>query len=73
MKGVETGVCQNNDDGTRTLVDSVILNKKRCSLTSQKVCFDLKRESLFNMIFFLVVGEIRGAEMPVDYLRCRNW
>ena len=22
MKGVETGVCQNNDGGTRTLVDS---------------------------------------------------
>ena len=28
MKGVETGVCQNNDGGTRTLVDSDILNKK---------------------------------------------
>ena len=28
MKGVETGVCQNNDVGTRTLVDSDILNKK---------------------------------------------
>ena len=28
MKGVETGVCQNNDGGTRTLVDSAILNKK---------------------------------------------
>ena len=28
MKGVETGVCQNNDWGTRTLVDSDILNKK---------------------------------------------
>ena len=28
MKGVETGVSQNNDGGTRTLVDSDILNKK---------------------------------------------
>jgi len=28
MKGVETDVCQNNDGGTRTLVDSDILNKK---------------------------------------------
>ena len=28
MKGVETGVCQHNDGGTRTLVDSDILNKK---------------------------------------------
>ena len=28
MNGVETGVCQNNDGGTRTLVDSDILNKK---------------------------------------------
>ena len=28
MKGVETGVCQNNEGGTRTLVDSDILNKK---------------------------------------------
>ena len=28
MKGVETGDCQNNDGGTRTLVDSDILNKK---------------------------------------------
>ena len=28
MKGVETGVCQKNDGGTRTLVDSDILNKK---------------------------------------------
>jgi len=27
MKGVEIGVCQNNDGGTRTLVDSDILNK----------------------------------------------
>jgi len=33
MKGVKTGVCQNNDGGTHTLVDSDILNK-------QKVCFD---------------------------------
>ena len=28
MKGVETSVCQNNDGGTPTLVDSDILNKK---------------------------------------------
>jgi len=28
MKGVETGVCQNNYGATRTLVDSYILNKK---------------------------------------------
>ena len=28
MKGVETGVCQNNDVGTRTHVDSDILNKQ---------------------------------------------
>ena len=28
MKGVETGVCPNNDGSTRTLVDSNILNKK---------------------------------------------
>jgi len=28
MKGVETGVCQNKNGGTRTLVDSDILNKK---------------------------------------------
>ena len=28
MKVVETGVCQNNDGGTRTLIDSDILNKK---------------------------------------------
>jgi len=28
MKGVETSVCQNNDGGTRTLVESDILNKK---------------------------------------------
>ena len=28
MKGVETGVCQNNDGGILTLVDSDILNKK---------------------------------------------
>jgi len=39
MKGVETGVCQNNDGDTRTLVDSAILNKKTFS-NSQKVCFD---------------------------------
>ena len=31
MKGVETGVCKNNDGGTRTLVDSDILNKKMFS------------------------------------------
>ena len=31
MKGVETGVCQKNDGGTRTLVDSNILNKKMFS------------------------------------------
>ena len=31
MKGVEIGVCQNNDGGTRTLVDSDILNKKMFS------------------------------------------
>ena len=28
MKGVETGVCQNKNGGTLTLVDSDILNKK---------------------------------------------
>ena len=28
MKGVETGVCQNNNGSTRTLVDSDILSKK---------------------------------------------
>jgi len=28
MKGVETGVCQNKNGGTRTLVDSDILNTK---------------------------------------------
>jgi len=28
MKDVETGVCQNKNGGTRTLVDSNILNKK---------------------------------------------
>ena len=39
MKGVETGVCQNNDGGTRTLVDSDILNKKDF-VASHKVCFD---------------------------------
>jgi len=39
MKGVETGVCQNNVGGTRTLVDSDILNKK----TSQKVCFQVEK------------------------------
>jgi len=27
MKGVETGVCQNKNGGTRTLVDSDMLNK----------------------------------------------
>ena len=27
MIGVETSVCQNNDGGTRTLVDSDMLNK----------------------------------------------
>ena len=54
MKGVETGVCQNNDGGTRTHVDSDILNKKICFLTSQKVCFDWKQDSLFNMIYFLL-------------------
>jgi len=31
MKGVETGVCQNNDGGTGTLVGSDILNKKMFS------------------------------------------
>ena len=31
MKGVETGVCQNNDGGTRMLVDGDILNKKDVS------------------------------------------
>ena len=36
MKGVETGVCQNNDGGTRTLVDSDILNKKDVLWTPKK-------------------------------------
>jgi len=31
LKGVETCVCQNNDGGTRTLVESDILNKKMFS------------------------------------------
>jgi len=37
MKGGETGVCQNNDGGTRTLVDSDILNKKDFSGLSQSM------------------------------------
>ena len=41
MKGVETGVCQNNDGGTRILVDS-------------EVCFDWKQDSLFNVIYLLL-------------------
>jgi len=52
MKGVETGVCQKW--GTLTLIDSVILNKTKYSLTSQNVCFDCKQESLFNMNYFLL-------------------
>ena len=28
--------------------------QKRCSLASQKVCFDWKQDSLFNMIYFLL-------------------
>jgi len=50
MKGVETGVCQNKNGGTRTLVDSDILNN--LFLTSENVFFDLKQDSLFNMIYF---------------------
>ena len=54
MKGVETGVCQNKNGGTRTLVDSDFIKHKRCSMTSENVCFDLKQDSLFNMIYFLL-------------------
>ena len=36
MKGVETGVCQINNGGTRTLVDSDILNKKDVLWPSKK-------------------------------------
>ena len=68
MKGVETGVCQNNDGGTRTLVDSDILNKKDF-VASHKVCFDWKQDSLFNMIHFLIEKVIRCAQMFVDCLR----
>ena len=46
MKGVETGVCQNNDGGTRTLADSDILNKtdvlrppKRYALIENKTVY----------------------------------
>ena len=39
MKGVETGVCQNNDGGTRTLVDSDILNKKDVLWPPKKYVF----------------------------------
>ena len=60
MKGVETGVCQNNEGGTRTLVDSDILNKKMFS--------DLPK-SLFNMINFLLEKVIRCAQMSADCLR----
>ena len=42
-----------NNDGTLTLVESDILINIRF-LTSHKVCFDWKQESLFNMIYFLI-------------------
>ena len=51
-----------NNGGTRTLVDSDILNKKRCYLTSPKVCFDWKQDSLFNMIYFLLEKVIRWLQ-----------
>jgi len=65
MKGVETGVCQNNDGGTRT---QWYFKQKRCSLTSQKVCYDWKQDSLFNMINFQLEKVIRYAQMSVDCL-----
>jgi len=55
-----------NNGGTHTIVDSDISNKKRCSLTSQKVCFDGKQDSLSNMIYFLLEKVIRCAQMLVE-------
>ena len=42
--------------------------QKRCSLTSQKVCFDWKQDSLFNTINFLLEKVIRCAQLSVDCL-----
>jgi len=58
-----------NNGGTLTRVDSDILNKKRRSLTSQKVCLDWEQECLFTMIYFLLEIVIRCAQVPVDCLR----
>ena len=69
MKCVETGVCQNNDGGTRTLVDSDILNKKDVLWTPKKYALIEKQDSLFNMINFLLEKVIRCAQMSVDCLR----
>ena len=69
MKGVETGVCQNNDGGTRTLVDSDILNKKDVLWPPKKYALIEKQDSLFNMINFLLEKVIRCARMSVDCLR----
>jgi len=43
--------------------------QKICSLTSQKVCFDLKQDGLFNMLIFQLEKVIRCAQMSVDCLR----
>ena len=62
MKGVETGVCQNNDGGTRTLSDGDILNKTDVLWPPKKMLW-LKQDSLFNMIIFLLEKVIRCAQM----------
>ena len=57
-----------NNGGTSTLVDRYFKHKS-CSLTSQKVCFDWKQDSLFNMIYVLLEKVTRYARMSVDCLR----
>ena len=53
MKGVETGVCKNNDGGTRTLVDSDILNNKNVFWPPKKyVLIENKKVYLIRYIFY---------------------
>ena len=68
MKGVETDVCQNNDGGTRTLVDSDILNKKDV-LWPPKSMLWLKTRQFNYYDKFSTRKVIICAQMSVDCLR----
>ena len=69
IKGVETGVCQNKSWRQTYTRWQQYFKQKIYSLTSQKVCFDWKQQSSFNMIYFLLEKVIKCAQMPVDCLR----